>query len=65
VAQGKLKGHLPRLEPESYRGPAFVHWTLTIKTGPPAGSLLRFITIGRFACCTLALATALLVLPTS
>jgi hypothetical protein len=31
VAQGRLKGHLPRLAPESYRGPAFVHWTLTIE----------------------------------
>ena len=25
-----LKGHLPRLAPEYYRGHAFVHWTLTI-----------------------------------
>lgn len=25
------KGHLPRLAPEWYRGPAFVHWTLTME----------------------------------
>lgn len=26
------KGHLPRLRPESYRGLAFVHWTLTVES---------------------------------
>jgi hypothetical protein len=31
VAPGRLKGHLPRLAPEFYRGRAFVHWTLTIE----------------------------------
>jgi REP element-mobilizing transposase RayT len=29
--RGKLKGHLPRLAPEFYRGFAFVHWTLTVE----------------------------------
>jgi hypothetical protein len=31
VARNRLKGHLPRLAPEFYRGTAFVHWTLTIE----------------------------------
>jgi hypothetical protein len=31
VAPSRLKGHLPRLALEFYRGQAFVHWTLTIE----------------------------------
>jgi REP element-mobilizing transposase RayT len=27
----KERGHLPRLDPEAYRGQAYVHWTMTIQ----------------------------------